>query len=311
MGLRPLKALITALVLAGTSARAALVQLDGMRLPEPRVRGAADVPYERPADGDTPIVSLTARDGTVLRLLLDSGASVSLVTEQLVRRLGLPVAELPPGALRLAGAGAGCQGLRPGRVQLPELTLGGLQIEALEALVMPALGVPPGSDGVLGAPLFRQLSLGIDPISRRVRLGPEPDRPAMAPSRTTRLPLRWRHGVPLLDLQDSRGGGVSALLDTGAEGLFVSRNLAARLKAKGPVHPLRIAGFCGDESALQMDLTGLKLAGHPIDGQSTIVTDSGILEALEVEAIVGQPLLRNRRQLWLLNREQPVLLLWR
>ena len=310
MGLGPLTALITALLLAGTSARAALVQLDGMRLPEPRLRGAADVPYDRPADGDTPIVRLTARDGTVLRLLLDSGASVSLVTEQLVQRLGLPVAELPPGALRLAGAGAGCQALRPGRVRLPDLTLGDLQIEALEALVMPALGVPPGSDGVLGAPLFRQMSMLIDPVGRRVRLGPEADRPAIAPPRATRLPLRWRHGVPLLDLQDSRGGGVSALLDTGAEGLFVSRTLAARLHPQGPVRPLRIAGFCGDESALQMNLEGLRLAGTPVGSQSMIVTDSGILAALEVDAVVGQPMLRDRRQLWLLNREQPVLLLW-
>ena len=59
--------LIAAVLLAGAPAPAALVQLEGMRLPEPRVRGSADVPYDRPADGDTPIVSLTTPDGTVLR----------------------------------------------------------------------------------------------------------------------------------------------------------------------------------------------------------------------------------------------------
>lgn len=302
--------LIAAVLLAGAPAPAALVQLEGMRLPEPRVRGSADVPYDRPADGDTPIVSLTTPDGTVLRLLLDSGASVSLVTDQLVRRLGLSVSALPAGALRLAGAGAGCQDLRPGRVQLPELTVGGVQIDGLEALVMPSLGVPPGSDGVLGAPLFRQLPLLVDPVQRRLRLGPDLDRAGMAPAGATRLPLHWRHAVPLLDLHDSRGTQGSALLDTGAEGLFVSRHLAARLRPQGPVRPLRIAGFCGDESALQMDLEGLQVAGTPIGRRSMIVTDSGILAALEVEAVVGQPLLRDRRQLWLLNREQPVLLLW-
>ncbi|MFM7229630.1 MAG: aspartyl protease family protein [Cyanobacteriota bacterium] len=310
MGLQPLTVLIAALLLAAVPARAALVQLEGMRLPEPRVRGAANVPYDRPADGDTPIVSLTTPDGAVLRLLLDSGASVSLVTERLVQRLGLPVSPLPPGALRLAGAGAGCQDLRPGRVQLPQLTVGGMQIDGLEALVMPALGIPPGSDGVLGAPLFRQLPLLVDPVGRRLRLGPDLDRAGVAPAGATRLPLRWRHAVPLLELQDSRGTQGSALLDTGAEGLFVSRNLAARLRPQGPVQALRIAGFCGDESALQMDLEGLQLAGTPVGKRSMIVTDSGILAALEVEAVVGQPLLRDRRQLWLLNREQPVLLLW-
>lgn len=310
MGLGPLSALITALLLAGASARAALVQLEGIQLPEPLVRGSTDVSYERPSDGDTPIVRLTTPDGTEVKLLLDSGASVSLITEQLARQLGLPVAEVPPGTLRLAGAGAGCQDLRPGRVRLPDLALGSVQIEGLEALVMPALGVPPGSDGVLGAPLFRQLPLLIDPIGRRVRLAPEQDGRAMAPAHAQRLPLRWSHGVPLVDLQDSRGRGGSALLDTGAEGLFVSRNLAARLQAVGPVLPLRITGFCGNESALQMNLQGLRLAGTPVGGQSMIVTDSGILAALEVDAVVGQPLLKNRRQLWLLNREQPVLLLW-
>lgn len=310
MGLGPLSALITALLLAGASARAALVQLEGMQLPHPLVRGATEVSYERPADGDTPIVGLTTPDGTVVRLLLDSGASVSLVTEALARRLGLAVTDLPPGTLRLAGAGTGCRDLRPGRVRLPDLALGSLQIEGLEALVMPALGVPPGSDGVLGAPLFRQLPLLIDPIRRRVRLAPEQDGRAMAPAHAQRLPLRWNHGVPLVDLQDSKGRGGSALVDTGAEGLFVSRNLAARLDAGGPVRPLRITGFCGDESALQMDLQGLRLAGRPLGSQAMIVTDSGILAALEVDAVVGQPLLKNRRQLWLLNREQPVLLLW-
>lgn len=310
MGLRPLTLLIAAVLMAAAPARGALVQLEGMRLPEPRVRGTADVPYERPADGDTPIVSLTTPDGTVLRLLLDSGASVSLVTDRLVQRLGLPVSALPPGALRLAGAGAGCQDLRPGRVRLPELTVGGAQIKGLEALVMPALGVPPGSDGVLGAPLFRQVSLLVDPVGRRLRLAPDLSGAGVAPAGASRLPLHWRHAVPLLELQDSRGNRGSALLDTGAEGLFVSRDLAARLRSQGPVRPLRIAGFCGDESALQMDLEGLQLAGTPVGRRSMIVTDSGILAALEVEAVVGQPLLRDRRQLWLLNREQPVLLLW-
>ena len=368
---------------AGVPAHA-LIQLAGQPLSGGRSRGTVSLPLERAEGGHTPVldfqvagvgaaadsgadaaragpVPLHRRQGARIRLLLDTGATSTMVTPELAERLALVRRPLPAGTFGLAGGGHGCADLNPQRTRLPELLLRepaapsgtpALSLEGVEALVLPVAALPAGVDGVLGAPSLRLLPIRIDPSLGRIALGaaaldqlpfplspsssatptarssaprdPQPIAAATPRSRPQRVPLRWHRGVPLLQLSTSVGP-VQALADTGAEGLFLQRALAARLRPLGPAQPLRLVGFCGEQRVERRLYAGLGLGpgpGEPVSkpgspspgdgpaGVEGIVTDNPIFEQLGVEAILGQELLHRHRQLWRLDQARPELLLW-
>ncbi|CAK6687597.1 hypothetical protein [Synechococcus sp. CBW1107] len=202
------------------------------------------------------------------------------------------------------------------------LKAGGLlSLSGAEALVLPVGGLPPDVDGVLGAPQLRQLPLWIDPLGgvmafgRRALQAADRASDDQASPRSSgaegeaTIPLRWHRGVPLLSLATgSRAGMVEALADTGAEGLFVSPELAAVLPALGPSQPLRVAGFCGEQPASMTRVQGPSLTGRrPAAPVQAILTTNPVFQSLGVKAIVGQELLRLHRQLWRLESTPPTL----
>jgi hypothetical protein len=303
---------------AAPAPAAALIQLRGEPLAGGRISGSASVPLERAAAGDTPVLTLASARGPV-RLLLDTGASSSMVTPATAGRLGLTSRPLPAGAFALAGAGRGCRSLEPRRTVLPPLQLRGqtgdmLRLHDAEALVMPVGALPAGVDGVLGAPSLRLMPIRIDPRGGLVSFGAAAlaaSDPSAGPARQWLL-LRWHRGVPLLDLA-TPAGPVPALADTGAEGLFVSPSLAGRLQPLGPGRPLRLVGFCGEQPVRGQPFAGLALAGDspPLTMRPTeaVITENPIFAQLGVEAIVGQELLRDRVQIWRLDQQPPRLVL--
>jgi hypothetical protein len=317
---------LTAAPLPGARADlAALIQLRGAPLAGGEVSGSVTLPLQRAAGGDSPVLPFISEGGPV-RLLLDTGASSTMVTPELAGRLGLPTLPVPAGGFDLAGGGSGCADLRPRRTRLPPLELrngrdgqGRLRLVGAEALVMPAGALPDGVDGVLGAPSLRRLPVHIDPLRSRLSLGAAAmdAAAAMSPPRL-RIPLRWHKGVPLLTLA-SVAGPVEALADTGAEGLFLHPALAGRLHPLGPARPVRLVGFCGEQAVQLRPFTGLALPGEPLPGQvegmpvrplEGVITENPIFAQLGVEAIVGQELLRRRSQLWRLDLAPPRLELW-
>jgi hypothetical protein len=314
------------LIAAQAPTEAALIQLKGAPLSGGRMDGSVTVPLERAAGGDTPVLSFVGGRGSV-RLLLDTGASSSMVTPELAARLGIESVPLPPEAFAVAGGGSGCATLRPRRGRLPPLELGSgtssrpgvgrLLLRNAEVLVMPVGALPVGVDGVLGAPSLRLLPIRIDPGLGTVSLGA----PALTASSegTARppllLPLRWRNGVPLVKL-DTEAGPVEALADTGAEGLFLTAALASRLPPLAPPTPLRLVGFCGEQTVRRQPFAGVTFPGElrPLGATvgaagvvEGIVTENPVFSRLGVEAIVGQELLRRRLQIWRLDRQPPQL----
>jgi hypothetical protein len=317
---------------AGVPAHA-LIQLAGQPLSGGRSRGTVNLPLERAQGGHTPVldfqvsgvgaapgssadaassapVPLHRRQGARIRLLLDTGATSTMVTPELAERLTLVRRPLPAGTFGLAGGGHGCADLNPQRTRLPDLVLRepaappgspALSLEGVEALVLPVAALPVGVDGVLGAPSLRLLPIRIDPSLGRIVLGaaaldqlpfalspsssatptarssaprdPQPTAPATPRSRPQRVPLRWHRGVPLLQLRTSVGP-VQALADTGAEGLFLQPALAARLRPLGPAQPLRLVGFCGEQRVERRLYAGLGLGLGPGPGEPVSTTGS-------------------------------------
>jgi hypothetical protein len=301
------------LVLYAAAAEAALIQLKGTPLAGGHLRGSALVRLERAEGGDTPVLSFRSDRGPV-RLLLDTGASSTMVTPLLVERLRLGSEELPAEALDLAGGGEDCEGQRPRRTSLPPLQLDGLRLEGLEALLMPIAALPDGIDGVLGVPSLRRLPVWVDPKADRLALGGQALLEARrAGPAALRLPLRWKLGVPLIELRGP-AGSIDALADTGAEGLFLSPALAKRLPPLGKPQPLTLVGICGRQTVQRQPFAAIGLPGEPgaelARPREGIITANPIFSQLGVEAIAGQELLRSRRQLWRLDAPTARLELW-
>jgi hypothetical protein len=173
-------------------------------------------------------------------------------------------------------------------------------------------------DGVLGAPTLRQQPLVVDPQQGRVALGRSALqwRQTMGSSPQV-VPLLWRLGVPLLPLQLATSGGetiarAEALADTGAEGIFLNSPLAERLTPLGPSQPARLVGVCGLQEVKRQRLLGIGFAvpGAALEAVEAIILANPVFALLGVEAIVGQELLRARRQLWRLDAAPPRLELW-
>ena len=301
----------------------ALIQTRGNPLRAGVMRGASQLPLERAEGGDTPILTFRTPRGAV-RLLLDTGAAATMVTPALVQRFGLARRPLAPADCSLAGGGQACPAGPMASADLPPLALPpgegrtSLRIEGLEALVLPSTPLPPGVDGVLGAPALRQLPVVVDPLAQTVALGASALRwrqTMTSPARV--IPLIWRRGVPLLPLRvrSAPGSGLAtlhALADTGAEGVFLTEALAERLTAVQAAQPARLVGVCGIQAVRRQRLMGLVI--HPEQPVSetvdAIILANPVFAALGVEVIVGQELLRGHRQLWLLDSDPPRLEIW-
>lgn len=302
----------------------ALIQERGTTLASGRASGGMQAPLERASGGDTPVLTFNSDQGPV-RLLLDTGAASAMVSPSLVRRLALKSQTLSPEQFSLAGGGETCAQGALSKTQLPELRssaagdlLQPMRLEGVEAFVLPMVALPPGVDGVLGASTLKQVPFGIDPLSEQVFFGA----PALQwrqrwPNRPEVIPLRWRRGVLLGELRVGSGSSDrisrwTALVDTGAEGLFLTPALAARLRPLGPVQPARLIGVCGEQKVRRQRLMGLGLGPQARPNQilEGIVMTNPVFSLLGVEAIAGQEVLRFRRQFWRLETTPPRLELW-
>jgi hypothetical protein len=103
-----------------------------------------------------------------------------------------------------------------------------------------------------------------------------------------------------------------ALIDTGAEGLFLTPELGALLRPLGTGQAARLVGVCGQQQVRRQRLMGIGIdpQSPPMQTHEAILTTNPVFALLGVEAIVGQELLRIRGQLWRLDTDPPRLELW-
>jgi hypothetical protein len=164
--------------------------------------------------------------GLPWRCLVDSGASIALVSPAFAARLGLRVVERS----RVATAGGP---LQLDRVELPPLEVAGRRVDAPQALVLDLerqLGdVGAAVDGLIGAPALRRRVTRLELASAKVHWDLSAQRPTAAQARAV-WPLRWEGGLPVIDLALGDRAPAPFLFDTGNAGsLVVFARHAARL----------------------------------------------------------------------------------
>ncbi|MHB8417658.1 MAG: retropepsin-like aspartic protease [Myxococcales bacterium] len=181
-------------------------------------------PTEVPLATRAPFPLLLARAGPVKTgFAVDSGASDSVISTSLARKLGLPLtrASFPVG-VAAGGARADAH-----LTFLPELTLGGLTVRRLPVLVLDLGDVErAGIDGLLSPQALPGVTVAIDFGRHVLRVSPGSAPPPASPDAVT---LPYVQAGFDLAVEASVGGGPRALfgLDTGMEGaLALSRGYA-------------------------------------------------------------------------------------
>lgn len=163
-----------------------------------------------------------------LAVMIDTGASETVLSKTVYTRLGLPFAgmvNLPPGF--------GGRSANPAEVTtIPSLALGGLAIRNISALVLPLEFIQAGfgvkTDAVLGADLFNRYVVELDYPKRVLRVYD----PASyhAPKGGCKLALHLRT-YPLIDAQIIGSGGTPidavVFLDTGSQIPMLTRSFTA------------------------------------------------------------------------------------
>jgi predicted aspartyl protease len=272
----------------------AVVQLQGLNVPVPKVKGTATVPLK--VLEKSQVYSTTVMVGKLPRqFLVDTGASTTLLSAELVTTLKLPGRDVPNDRLASAVAGKECASMKATLHELPLLTLQGLEIWGVNGLRFETAAVPDGLSGVMGMDILHQFDLKFKPKAKTLELATPSALPATSTS--VAIPLQKKLGVFLAKLTLNGQGPFTMLLDTGADSTFISGAIAQRLNLSNR-QPAKILGFCGLEPAEKSQLASVKLQKNEQKKLETIIVSSPILKLLGVDGILGQNFLSNYQQQW-------------
>jgi predicted aspartyl protease len=272
----------------------AVVQLQGLDVPVPRVKGTATVPLKVLEKSQVYTTPITV--GKLIKpFLIDTGASTTLLSADLVTTLKLPGRAVPSDRLASAVAGKECASMKATLHELPLLTLGSVEIRGVNGLRFETAAVPDGLAGVMGMDILQQFDLSFNPNVKTLNLAP----PSVLPptSAAAAIPLQKKLGVFLAKLTLNGQGPFTVLLDTGADSTFISGAIAQRLNLSNR-QPAQILGFCGLEPAERSQLASVKLRQHEQKDIEAIIVSSPILKLLGVDGILGQNFLSRYQQQW-------------
>jgi len=122
-------------------------------------------------------------NGAAATLLLDTGASTTIVRPALVQRAGIEVA---PDAPKMVGVVVGGQRFSLPFVRVRSLSIGDAAVEGIDVGVFDGLAHMPGVDGLLGGDFLNHFKVTIDRENHRLTL--EPSRATPTTSRATPTP---------------------------------------------------------------------------------------------------------------------------
>ncbi len=129
--------------------------------------GPTVVPIE--VVGNIILVHATVNGALRAMLIVDPGASTTLITPLLMTRLGQPI---PANVRRREVSVAGGQKLDVPFVTIAVVQVGDARVDGLEVGVYDAFPEAPEIDGVLGADFLRRFRVTLDKAARRMTLAP-------------------------------------------------------------------------------------------------------------------------------------------
>lgn len=274
----------------------AIVELEGLNLPRPKVTGKATIPLQFLTGGTafTVTATLGKKSGN---FLLDTGASTSIIATETVKELGLIGKPVPQELLTYAVAGDECPEMKANLHRLPVLKIDNVKVEELTVLEFTTNVMPDGLSGVLGMDILSNFDVEIYPQTQELKLLPPTPIPNANIDDT--IPLKTKLGVMLAEVEINGKGPFIFMLDTGAESIFISQKLASHLNISvAERQDIRVQGFCGIEMAEYASLAKVKMGNYQLTNLETVILSSPVLKLLEVDGILGQNFLNNYQQYW-------------
>jgi len=274
----------------------AIVRLKDLELPRPQVSGAETLPLYLLSGGL--LWTLDFQVGTVSgRFLVDTGAATTMVGSPLIQKLGLHGTSISRDRLDYAVAGNSCPNFQAILHRLPTLKNKSINIDNLSVLELANTAIPNDISGVLGMDLLSNFDVIIDPTQHNIQLLPPSELPTK--ENNNAIHLQGKLGVMLAQVEINGKGPFTFLLDTGAESIFMSPQVAQKLAiAPSQMKDINVEGFCGLESAKTTQLAEVKLGDKKLDKLEAIILDSSILKLLEIDGILGQNFLNKFKQHW-------------
>jgi len=279
----------------------AIVRLQNMELPLPRVAGQAILPMRLLEGGQVWTINLNLV-GKLGRFLVDTGAATSMIGTTLTRELKLKGTPIPGERLQFAVAGNDCLNMNATLHRLPPIIAQSAKIQDLMVLELSAAVIPGELTGILGMNFFSQFDLRIDPNQKQLQLLSASKLPAT--DRDRAIPLQGKLGVMLAEVVINGKGPFTFLLDTGAESIFISQQVAEKLAIdSSTMQDISVQGFCGLEPAKTTMLDEVKMQNSQLNNLEAVVLNTSVLKVLAVDGILGQNFLNHFVQHW--RFEQP------
>ncbi|HEY9297307.1 MAG TPA: retroviral-like aspartic protease family protein, partial [Phormidium sp.] len=270
-------------------------------LPPPKVTGEATLPMHLLEGGQVWTIDLKLGENSG-KYLVDTGAATSMIASQLSRDLNLKGTPIPGERVQFAVAGNDCLNMDATLHRLPTITAQTAEINDLMVLELSKAVIPKELTGVLGIDFFSKFDLIIDPQKQQLKL--------LAPSKLSAaennraIPLQGKLGVMLAEVEINGKGPFTFLIDTGAESIFISQQVAEKLAVdSSKMQDISVQGFCGLEPAKSLTLDQVKMQNYQLNNLEAVVLNTSVLKVLAVDGILGQNFLNQFVQHW--RFEQP------
>jgi len=277
----------------------AIVRLEGLNLPNPKTIGQATIPLKL-LEGSQVFTLKLNIGGKFGSFLLDTGASTTMIATTLVQELGLKGEPISNQSLAYAVAGDDCPNMNAILHHLPPLIINQVRVEELRGLEFSTTVIPEELSGVLGIDFLRNFDLQLNPKTRQLKLlNPSP---LPAESVVEAIPLQSRLGVMLTTVNINGKGPFTFLLDTGADTIFISKQLANQIKLNNSNRQqIQVQGFCGLEDAEVSRLEKVTIHGYEQNNLEAVILSSPVLDLLQIDGIIGQSFLNKYQQYWRFN----------
>ncbi len=274
----------------------AIVKLQGLNLPPPKTVGETTIPLQL-LEGSQVFTLQLSIGGKSGSFLLDTGASTTMITTTLSQQLGLKGEPISNQGLDYAVAGDDCPNMNAILHHLPPLVINQVRVEELRGLEFLTSVIPEDLFGVLGIDFLRNFDVKLNPKTRQLQLlHPSPLPPE---SVADAIPLKSRLGVMLAAVNINGKGPFTFLLDTGADTIFISEQLANQLQLDTATRQeIQVQGFCGLEDAERSRLEQVSVQGYDQNNLEVVILSSPVLDLLQIDGIIGQSFLNHYQQYW-------------
>jgi predicted aspartyl protease len=271
----------------------ALMRATGTALPKPQFQGEANISLQKLPSQALFTLPVNIK-GQTLPFVLDSGASNSILDNQIAQRLGLQGQPIPSEMLGYLAVGQQFADQKMSLYRLPPLKVGEAQVSKLFGIGLSTKVLPFKTAGILGLDFLSRFDIILNPQRSSLRLV-KASRPV-----ASGILLEGRLGVMTTPTVYVNGRGpYRFLIDTGASMTSLSERLVQQLSLKTQLdRTLRVAGLGGQTQARRAQLDGLSLQTQQITKLNVLVVNSPIFQTLGIEGIIGQDVLNRYVQHW-------------